>query len=230
MVLRTGPAGGEPGLPARQCGDASSGDVDAEAEADADADPVLAEAAAWHRRGLAANDAGHPRAAAEHLRAGLRLLGRQPASPAAAAQAARLLISLAHAESQQGQVERGLELLDRADPLVADRDRGNLVSQRALLQLRAGRFKSALALFDQAMALVNERSDPDLAARLLLNRGNLHIREMRVEAARADLARCERISLEHGGYLRAAKALHGLGYCELLAGDIPAALDLLARA
>jgi CHAT domain-containing protein len=219
MVPRIDPVGAEPARPGRRADPQS-----------ADSDLTLEQAAAWHRRGIDANSDGRPRDAAEHFRAGLHLLGGRTAFPAAAAQAARLLISLAHAEAQQGAVDRGLELLEQAAPLAAVPDRGNLLSQRALLQLRAGRFKLALPLFDQALALVTEQSDPVLLTRLLLNRGNLYMREMRVAAARADLARCERISREHGAYLRAAKAVHGLGYCELLAGNIPAALDVLGRA
>jgi CHAT domain-containing protein len=219
MVPRAESAGAEPSLPTRR--------LDPEP---ADADHALEQAAAWHQRGVAANSSGHPQAAAEHFRAGLRLLGPRPTSPPAAEQAARLLISLAHAEAQQGNVERGLDLLDQADQLVAARDRGILLSQRALLLLRVGRFKLALPLFDQAIALVADQSDPIDLVKLLLNRGGLYMREMREEAARADLARCERIAREHGAYLQAAKAVHGLGYCELLAGNIPAALDVLARA
>ena len=191
---------------------------------------ALAQAEARHRRGVAANAAGHPHTAAEHFRAGLRLLGPAPGAPPAAAQAARLLISLAHAEAEQGRVERGLEVLDRADPLVAPKDRSLLLSQRALLQWRAGRYRLALPLFDQAVELLSARAEPVELIRALLNRGGLLMAVMRLDAARADLARCERLAREQGAELQVAKAVNGLGYCALLAGNIPVALDLLSRA
>jgi tetratricopeptide (TPR) repeat protein len=187
-------------------------------------------ALARHRRGLAANAAGHPNAAAEHFRAGLRILGPEPAPPRASAVAARLLLSLAHAEAEQGRVEHGLDLVGRAQALAADEDRGIVVSQRALLLLRAGRHQEALPLFDRSVELLAGYRDPLVLVRVLLNRGVLHMTGMRLAAARADLARCERIARDCGADLPADKAVNGLGYCELLAGNIPAALDLLARA
>ncbi|HEU5334175.1 MAG TPA: CHAT domain-containing protein [Actinocrinis sp.] len=185
---------------------------------------------ARHRRGLAANAAGHPNAAAEHFRAGLRILGPEPAAPRASALAARLLLSLAHAEAEQGRVEQGLDLVARAEVLAADEDRGIVLSQRALLQWRVGRYRDALPVFDQSVALLADHPDPIVLARVLLNRGGLQMAGVRLTPARVDLARCERIAREHGADLIADKAVNGLGFCELLAGNIPAALDLLGRA
>ena len=48
--------------------------------------------------------------------------------------------------------------------------------------------------------------------------------------ARLDLIWCQRVAADGGDDLNAAKALHNLGYCELLAGDIPAALQLFDAA
>jgi tetratricopeptide (TPR) repeat protein len=195
-----------------------------------DAARRLERALSKHRRGLAAHAAGHPKTAAGHLRAGLAILGPRPASPEAAATAARLLISLAHAEAEQGRVEHGLELLERAGPLAAPEDVGVLLAQRALFEWRVGRYHAALPLFDQAVAALADHPDPIHLVKVLLNRGGLHMAAMRVTAARADLERCERLARAQKAELLADKAVNGLGYCELLAGNIPAALDLLGRA
>ncbi len=182
-----------------------------------------------HCRGLAAGAAGRPAAAAEHFRAGLRLL--EPAPPAgSAALTARLLTSLAHAEAELGRVERGLELLDRAESLADAQDhRAIVVSQRGLLLWRAGRYQAALPCFDEAIPLLADHPDRLVLARVLLNRGGLHLGTARVAAARADLARSESIARLAGDEMLAAKAIHNLGYCDLLLGNIPAALNAFSR-
>ncbi|MGH3415000.1 MAG: CHAT domain-containing protein [Actinocrinis sp.] len=176
-----------------------------------------------HRRGLEAAAAGRPAAAAGHFRAGLRLLEPGP-PPGTEAVTARLLTSLAHAEAELGRVERGLDLLDRAEPLGGDDYRAVVVSQRGLLLWRAGRYQAAQLCLDEAVPLLADHPDQVVLARVLLNRGGLHMGALRLAAARADLRRCEQIATACGAELLAAKAVHNRGYCELLAGDIPAAL------
>jgi tetratricopeptide (TPR) repeat protein len=178
---------------------------------------------------VAAAAAGRPAAAAEHFRAGLRLL--EPAQPSGSeALTARLLTSLAHAEAELGRVERGLELLDRAEPLAGADYRAIVVSQRGLLLWRAGRYKAALPCFDEAIPLLAHYPDRLVLARALLNRGGLNLGTASVAAAHADLERCEQIARRAGDEMLAAKAVHNLGYCELLLGNIPTALDAFRRA
>ena len=182
-----------------------------------------------HRRGLAAGAAGRPAAAAAHFRAGLRLL--EPAPPRGAeAVTARLLTSLAHAEAELGRVERGLELLERAEPLAAPGDRGLISSQRGLLMLRAGRHQAALVLFNEAVPLLADHPDRLVLARVLLNRGVLHLGTTRLRQADADFEHCERLARAAGAELLAAKALHNKGCCLLTLGNIPAALEAFNRA
>lgn len=195
-----------------------------EVSQDADANAGAA-ALDRHRRGVAAAAAGRPAAAADHFRAGLRLL--EPDPPDGTFQvAAQLLTGLAHAEAEIGRVERGLELLERAEPYTAGSAvaRAVVISQRGLLLWRVGRYQAAKPLFDEAVPLLAEHPDQMVLARVLLNRGGLHMGAMRLAAARADLRRCERIAQACDSPLMAAKAVHNRGYCELLAGDIPAAL------
>ncbi|HWF83179.1 MAG TPA: CHAT domain-containing tetratricopeptide repeat protein [Streptosporangiaceae bacterium] len=192
-----------------------------------------------HRAGLLAGAAGQPAIGARRLRSGLAILGwaehdRRPASAQVAqphhALTGRLLMSLAHFEGEQGRTEYGMRLLDQAEPLTASEDLGILFYQRGLALLRMGKDSQALPLFDKAVAVLQGYPDAADLARALLNRGCLHMDYADLRRARADLRWCERIAAEHGLGLIAAKAVHNLGYCELLGGDIPAALALLAQA
>lgn len=144
--------------------------------------------------------------------------------------AARLVISLAHLESEQGRADYGMRLLDYAERTVAAADRGIVLSQRGLLLLRKGRWTDALGQLAAAEPLVGH--DPELLARVLLNRGVLHLNTGDVRLARSDLRRAAAIAEGAGLALMAAKATQNLGYCDLLRGDIPAALhqfDIAAR-
>jgi hypothetical protein len=144
--------------------------------------------------------------------------------------AARLLISLAHLEAEQGRTDYGLRLLDLAEGMTAPADRGILLSQRGLLLLRTWRIGEALRFFDAAVPLLEGYADIKVLARVLLNRGVVHLNIGSVQRARADFAWCERIAAAGQHDSLAAKAAHNLGCCDLLAGDIPAALRLFAAA
>ncbi len=170
-----------------------------------------------------------------HLRAGLSSLGgaedqdsrlRDRDRPVAA----RLLISLAHLEAEQGRTEYGLGLLKLAEEMTAADDRGILLSQRALLLMRTWRAGEALRYFDEAVPLLDGYAETVVLARVLLNRGVLHLNVGSVQLARADFAWCQRIAAAGQHDSLAAKATHNLGCCDLLAGDIPAALTLFAAA
>ena len=85
----------------------------------------------------------------------------------------------------------------------------------------------SLRLLDEAVILLQTYPDPESLAAVLLNRSLLHLNAANIRRARADLVWCERVSAEHGLDLVATKAMHNQGYCDLLAGDLPAALRLL---
>ena len=192
---------------------------------------------AWaaHRRGVQAGAAGRPVSGARQLRTGLSLLGWEEAGPRPIVEqcrpvAARLLISLAHLEAEQGRTEHGLRLLGLAEELTDPADRGVLLSQRGLLLMRTWQMDAALRLFDAAVPLLDGYDDARVLARLLLNRGFLHLNAGRVHRARADFAWCGQIAAAGGHDSLAAKATHNLGCCDVLAGDIPAALTVFAAA
>jgi len=182
-----------------------------------------------HRLGVDATAAGRPAVGTRHLRAGLRLLGWTAAGDAARAThpalAARLLISLAHGEAEQGRTELGLRLLDEAETLVAPQERGVLLQQRGLALLRTGQTEAALGLLDKAIPLLTAAGEAVVLARTLLNRSVVHLGAGRVRLAREDLRECARIAHANGLELLAAKATQNLGYCDLYTGDLPAALE-----
>jgi tetratricopeptide (TPR) repeat protein len=192
------------------------------------------------QRGLQAGNAGRPAEGVRHVRAGLLQLGwaeddpRPDAEQVPAAHhslAARLLIILAALEAEQGRTDYGLRLLGRAEGLAGPDDRAVLVSQRGLLYRRTWRSEEALRLHNEAVALLegNPAETANLAT-ALLNRGFLYLNAADVRRARADLSRCQRIAAAAGLALIEAKTVHNLGYCDLLTGDIPAALQLFTTA
>jgi tetratricopeptide (TPR) repeat protein len=194
-----------------------------------------------HRRGVSAGNAGHPAVGARLVRTGLAALGwREDGSGApdgprvpdrSGALAARMIITLAYLEAERGRAEYGLRLLDQAERTAASADRGHLHSQRGLMLLRTGRWADALAQLTVAEPLAVP--EPELHARVLLNRSVVHLNTGDVRLARSDLRRSAAIAQDAGLALLAAKATHNLGYCDLLGGDLPAALhqfDLAARA
>ena len=191
-------------------------------------------------RGLQEGNAGRPAVGARYIRAGLRQLGwmergQQPDAgqihESHHALAARLLMILAVWESERGRTDYGLLLLDQAEKLTAADDRGVLLVQRGYLFMRAWRVGDAVNTLDEAVALLepNAAETSNLAA-ALMNRGFAHLSAAHIRRARADFLRCRRIAADEGYDMVAAKALHNLGYCDLLGGDIPAALQLFNAA
>ncbi|MEV4137675.1 CHAT domain-containing protein [Dactylosporangium sp. NPDC049742] len=196
----------------------------ADGGADAGERREVARVVRLHRSAVRAGAAGKPAAAAKRATEALRLLG-WPAEPSRPALAARLLLTLAHAEAEQGRTELGLELLDRAETLADLADVGTVLQQRGLLLLRVGEIDAALKLLDAAVPVLQEHGEPAVLARTLLNRGVVHLTAGRVRLARADLRLCRELAGAHGLDLLAAKVEHNLGYCALAGGDVPVALQ-----
>ena len=196
---------------------------------------IEARVRAMHAAGVQATANGRPAVGARHLRRGLHRLGwSEPARAGAEVfhphLVARLLISLAHAEAEQGRTRKGFALLDTALTYVAPADRGVLVQQRGLLLQRTGRAAEALRHLDAAIPLLTGSEHHVVLARTLLNRASLHIAAGRLADGKADLDRCEEVAAEHGLAALVAKAWNNGAYIDLLAGDVPAALAGFARA
>jgi CHAT domain len=192
------------------------------------------------RRGLQEGNAGRPAVGARYLRAGLRQLGwaesgsrpdAQQVHEAHHALAARMLGILAEWEADQGRTEYGLRLLGRAEALASAEDRGVLLLQRGLILVLIGRGDDALRALDDSIArLDGNAAETENLAGALINRSFYYLSVGQVRRARADLVWCRRVAADAGLERVVAKAVHNLGYCDLLAGDIPAALQLFSEA
>ncbi|GIM96563.1 CHAT domain-containing protein [Paractinoplanes toevensis] len=170
--------------------------------------------------GHAANLEGRPALAVRKLRAAVRLAGACEAEVRG-----RLLISLAWAEAERGRVDLGLRLLDQAERLLPPAGQALLHAQRAVLLRRNGRNDLALPEFSRAIAGLAEPID---LVKALNNRGLLHLDGGRVGAARDDLRRAARIAQRHDFTLVTAMVRMNLGYLDVVAGDLPAALGTFA--
>lgn len=171
-----------------------------------------------HRRGVAASGGGRPGPAVRLLRTALRHADGD------ADRRGHILVSLAWAEAERGNVALGFELLDEAERLIPPSRRGVLHAQRGLLLRRTGHDGPARRQYDAAVAALDAAGAHLDLAKVLSNRGLLHLGAARAGAARADLRRSVELSTRHGYPVVAATARHNLGDLELLAGDIPAAL------
>ena len=205
----------------------------AQAHAQDGAQALADRVARLHAAGLAASDNGRPASAVRTLRAGLRLTGQaahRGGDPALAELHGRLLISLAWAESERGQVDTGFALLDEAEQHVTAAQRPVLHAQRALLLKRSGRYDLALAQYDRAVTLLTERASPLDLVKALNNRSLVHLETGNIRQARADLHRCGKIAARHGLALHVALSQVNLGCMDVVAGDLPAALAAFAAA
>lgn len=132
-----------------------------------------------------------------------------------------------------GDLARALTLLDRADELAqevgSEALAARVAGQRALVTLRSGNTHGALALFDSAVSRI-EGAEPRDKARILMNRGVLHLEHADLERAEADLTRSVGFAEEADDPRLAAMAQHNLGYVAFLAGRIPTAIAAYERA
>ena len=190
--------------------------------------PDRAEARRLLGEGIAATTAGRPEDGAALLRSALSTARRAVPEPGGdeppGALAGRILVSLAHAEAEQGRVERGERLLAEAAGLLPDSELGVLYGQRGLLLLRLSRHQEALPVLDAAVARLSRGGAPVDLTSALLNRGYLHIEAGHGARARADLQRCRRIATDHDLPELVAKAEHNLAILAFTRGDLPAAL------
>ncbi|MEU0521687.1 CHAT domain-containing protein [Streptosporangium sp. NPDC006007] len=139
-----------------------------------------------------------------------------------------MLISLAHAEAEQGRTGLGMDLLDEAQRWTPPTELPIVHAQRGLMYLRTGRTAEALRELDIAAPLLVHHDSVELA-RVLLNRSVIHLMMGRIRLAREDARRSARLATAHGHEVIAVKALHNDGYCDLLRGDIPAALAMFGE-
>lgn len=189
-------------------------------------------AAALWQRALAAADRGKPALASQWCRRALERSDplREPGAHA------QILITLACAQSELGDADTAVAMLDEA--LTTDPSRlPAVLTARGMVLLRAGH-PDALDALDQAIdALSGVRPEtaqagagPSDLASALLNRGVMRMNRGLLAAASADTERAARAAAEAGRPTVVHMARHNLGYIRFLAGDLPGALSEMAAA
>jgi len=191
----------------------------------ADGDGEVA-AVALRAMGLAAKEQGRLSAAIRSLRRAVRLAERGGHRRRAAEARMSLVVLLADA----GRTTDALALAEQAAAGLDGGDRGRLLAQRGLVHARAGEAEAALECFRRALPALRRAGDALWEARVLLNRGILHVYRAAYREAETDLSRCRVRASQAGLDAMAAKATHNLGFTALRRGDVPRSLALIDEA
>jgi len=143
---------------------------------------------------------------------------------------ARILITMADAQVELGQIPEASESLDaalRASPAALP----VVQASRGVLLARTGKPDAALQQFDAAIAALSgsRRTGANLV-RALLWRGLLHLGEARIDEAQADCEAAGRLGRESGLDAAAVIATHTLGLVRWVSGDLPGALQAMSTA
>ncbi|HEX5510658.1 MAG TPA: CHAT domain-containing protein [Actinomycetales bacterium] len=179
-----------------------------------------------HQRAVLASEGGRPARARRLLQQAAALNDPDPVLRV------RILVSLGLAESETGDLDAGLAVLDSAAAALAeitdaqDRERvsGLVHGQRGLLLLRAGRFPESVAELDVAARAL--RWSPLEQARALLNRGTAALMQGDLKTAADSLERSRTAAAQANWPIGEAKAAGNLGYLAHFTGDLPEALRL----
>jgi len=149
---------------------------------------------------------------------------------AAAALRARILITMADAQVELGEVEQAASLLDAA--LLASPDVGAIVqASRGVLLARTGRLDASREHLDAAVTgLTGSGGSRHNLVRALLWRGLLHLSEARLEPATADCEAAAELGRQAGLDAAVVIAVHNLGLVRYISGDLPGALQQMTRA
>ncbi len=139
-------------------------------------------------------------------------------------------MSLVVALADAGRTSDALDEAERARPLLKGADLSRLLAQRALVLQRIGRYEEALSCYRQALPGLRRDGDSLWEARLLGNRGPLRAYLGDHRGALRDLQRCAEVAEANGLRNQLARAKQNLGFAMILAGDVPAALELLDEA
>ena len=174
--------------------------------------------------GLATWELGDVAAAAGVLRQAVAA-GRQD-GPVGELRAAEARRTLCWVLSDLGDTRGALREAALAAAHFRGRELAILLTQRAWVLQRAGRYDEALADYRRARALLRRERSPLHEARLLGNRSLLFVQQGRLVAAEADLRRAERLFGELGLEAAVAKSRHNLGCVAARRGDVPRALML----
>jgi tetratricopeptide (TPR) repeat protein len=142
----------------------------------------------------------------------------------------RILVTMADAQVELGQIAEASESLDaalRARPSALP----VVQASRGVLLARTGQIDAAQQQFDAAIEAMSASSKPGAnLVRALLWRGLLHLGEARLELAQADCEEAERLGRAAGLDAAVVIATHTLGLVRWVSGDLPGALHAMSMA
>lgn len=191
-----------------------------------DAGDLHAAAVAERAMGLSARAMFDVHGSVRHLRRAVRL-ARNAGEPTLAAEAQ---MSLSFSLALAGKHQQALVEADRAEPALRGVNSACLKMQRALILQHMGRLEEALNGYRRALPVFERAGDQLRQARLLTNRGVLHLRLGCLGLAERDLTRAHSLFTSLGDQRMAAGAVHDLGFVAFRRGDIPGALKRFDRA
>ncbi|HEY5882080.1 MAG TPA: CHAT domain-containing protein [Nakamurella sp.] len=142
----------------------------------------------------------------------------------------RILITMADAQVELGQVEQASSLLDTA--VVASPAALPVVqASRGVLLARTGRLDAAREQLDAAVSgLVGAGGSRHNLVRAMLWRGMLNLSEARLDEATADCQTAASLGRTAGLDAAVVIATHNLGLVKFVSGDLPGALLEMTRA
>ena len=187
------------------------------------ASDVEARSAAERALGLAAIELGEADAAVMHLRRAVVLA----VDGGLKRRAGEARMSLSWALTQQGDIASALVEASRALPSLEGASRARMLAQRATILQRLGRFSESLDEYRSALTALRRADDVLWEARLLCNRGVLHVHLGSLGAAEADLLRAEGLHESISQTLAATQVRHNLGWVAARRGDVPAGAGLV---
>ncbi|HET8970766.1 MAG TPA: hypothetical protein VFN19_06895, partial [Candidatus Nanopelagicales bacterium] len=142
----------------------------------------------------------------------------------------RILITMADAQVELGQVEQASSLLDTAlaaSPAVLP----VVQASRGVLLARTGRLDASQEQLDAAISgLSGAGGSRHNLVRALLWRGMLHLSEVRLDEATADCETAADLGRAAGLDAAVVIATHNLGLVKYVSGDLPGALQEMTRA
>jgi tetratricopeptide (TPR) repeat protein len=168
------------------------------------------------------------------LRLGIRALERMSSEGSADGQAAvlrsRILVTIADARVELGQIEEARALLDEA-AAAAPSALPTVQASRGVLLARTGQLDAALEQFDASIDALSATGKPSTnLVRALLWRGLLHLSEARLELAQADCEAAREMGRITGLDAAVVIAIHNIGLVRWASGDLPGALHAMSAA
>ncbi|MPZ72801.1 MAG: CHAT domain-containing protein [Nitriliruptorales bacterium] len=133
-------------------------------------------------------------------------------------------MSLAFVLLSRGEPQQALREANLAARVLRGRDAARLHMRRGVIFQRLGRLDDALAAYHMALPVLRRAGDRLWEARLLSNRGVLHVYRSEFPAAERDLQRAAELHDQLGQKLAAAQTRHNLGFAAARRGDVPTAL------